>query len=175
VTVAGVAARRRAGVGLSVAVAAVVVLVDQLTKWWALETLDTRTIHVVWTLQLRLTRNSGMAFGQGEGLGPLVGVVALVVVVGLLIALRRPANRLAAVAVGLVIGGAAGNIVDRVARSGDDGFLSGAVVDFIDLQWWPVFNVADIGITVGAALLVLLGLLEGREERGGAAEEPPAA
>ena len=55
---------------------------------------------------------------------------------------------LSAVGIGLVIGGAIGNVLDRLFRAGD-GFLGGAVVDFIDLQWWPVFNVADMAITVG--------------------------
>ena len=62
-------------------------------------------------------------------------------------------------AVGLVLGGATGNIADRLLRS-DDGFLQGAVVDFIDLQWWPVFNVADAAVCVGAVLLVLTAARE---------------
>jgi signal peptidase II len=56
----------------------------------------------------------------------------------------------------MVLGGAAGNLADRLAR-GDDP-LHGAVVDFIDLQWWPVFNVADIGVVVGGLLLVVIGM-----------------
>ena len=55
---------------------------------------------------------------------------------------------------GLISGGALGNLLDRAFR-GDDGFLHGAVIDFIDLQWWPVFNVADACIVVGAILLVI--------------------
>ena len=57
-----------------------------------------------------------------------------------------------AVALGLVVGGAFGNLIDRASREGD-GFLGGGVVDFVDLQWWPVFNVADSAIVVGALLL----------------------
>jgi signal peptidase II len=76
----------------------------------------------------------------------------------LLGSLRRSGGWLAAVAVGAVVGGAIGNIADRVFRS-DDGFLQGAVIDFIDFQWWPVFNVADIGITVGGALLLVSATL----------------
>ncbi|MEY2569819.1 MAG: signal peptidase, partial [Acidimicrobiaceae bacterium] len=64
-------------------------------------------------------------------------------------------SRWGAVAVGLVLGGALGNLVDRVLRDGS-GFLGGAVVDFIDAQWWPVFNVADIAVSVGGVLLVLV-------------------
>ena len=58
------------------------------------------------------------------------------------------------IAVALVLGGALGNLADRAFRDGQ-GFLGGAVIDFIDLQWWPVFNVADAAITVGAATLAL--------------------
>jgi signal peptidase II len=61
--------------------------------------------------------------------------------------------------VGLVLGGAFGNLADRVFRDGS-GFLGGAVVDFIDLQWWPVFNVADAAVCVGAVLLVLTAARE---------------
>ncbi len=149
------AAQRSRRLGLSVVVAVGWVAVDQLTKWWALEQLADRTIDVVWTLRFNLAYNRGMAFGQGEGWGPVIGVVALVVVVTLLVSLRRGGGRLAAVGVGMVVGGALGNLADRAFRAGGDGFLHGAVVDFIDLQWWPVFNVADIGITVGAAILLL--------------------
>jgi len=61
-----------------------------------------------------------------------------------------------AVALGLVLGGAFGNLIDRLCR--DPGFLRGAVVDFIDLQWWPVFNVADASVVGGAVLLVCLSV-----------------
>ena len=138
-----------------VLVAPVVVLFDQVTKHWAVSTLDDgRIIELVWTLQLRLTFNTGMSFGLGEGLGQLVAPLAVLVVVGLLWTVGRIPTRLGQVAVGLIVGGAVGNIIDRAFRAGD-GFLGGRVVDFIDLQWWPVFNVADMGIVIGAMLLVL--------------------
>jgi len=133
------------------------VLIDQITKIWAVERLSGgRVIEVVGSLQFSLSYNSGMAFGRGQGLGPIIGVVALVVVVYLLIGLRNTGSRLGAISVGLVMGGAAGNVVDRLFR--DNGWLRGSVVDFIDLQWWPVFNIADIGVTVGGVLLVLSAL-----------------
>ncbi|MFM8528695.1 MAG: signal peptidase II, partial [Ilumatobacteraceae bacterium] len=69
------------------------------------------------------------------------------------VSLRREANRWSALGVGLIIGGAVGNLVDRVFRG--DGFLNGSVVDFIDFQWFPIFNVADMGINVGGAILVI--------------------
>ena len=78
-------------------------------------------------------------------------------VVYLLVGLRSESSRLSLVAVGMVMGGAAGNVADRLFRG--RGWLHGSVVDFIDLRWWPVFNVADIGVTVGGVLLVIGSLL----------------
>jgi len=138
-------------------VAAAVVATDQLTKWWAVQNLSTRTVDVVWTLRLNLTYNPGAAFSTFSGgrWGPLIGVLAFVIVGYLVWQGRTVASRWGAVAIGLIIGGALGNLIDRVAR-GDGGFLSGRVVDFIDLQWWPVFNVADMGVVVGGILLVVV-------------------
>ncbi len=152
----------RGHLGLSLAVAAVVLLVDQLTKWWAVEELTDGDIDVVWTLRFRLTFNSGMAFSQGRGLGPVIGVAALVVVVVLVLSVRKGTSVLGAIAVGLVIGGAAGNVADRLFRS-DDGLLQGKVVDFIDFQWWPVFNIADMGVVVGGILLVVVAWRSSKE------------
>jgi signal peptidase II len=141
-------------------IAAIVVVLDQITKHWALNTLADRDIEVFWTLQFNLAFNTGMAFSRGEGLGPVIAVVALVVVVFFLVRLGREGGRLAAVATGLIVGGAIGNIIDRAFRG--DGILDGAVVDFIDFQWFPIFNIADMGITIGGALLVLSSVLPGR-------------
>jgi signal peptidase II len=133
----------------------VVVLVDQLTKHWALNALaDGHVIELVWTLQFRLAFNTGMSFSLGSGLGRVIAPLALLVVVGLLWTARRIESSLGLVAIGLVSGGALGNLIDRAFRDGD-GLLGGAVVDFIDVQWWPVFNVADMGIVIGAVLLVI--------------------
>jgi signal peptidase II len=138
---------------LTFAVAGAVVVLDQLAKWWAVETLDDRNVDLVWTLRLNLSYNTGMAFGRGRGMGPIIGVLAMVIIVVLLLSLRRGSNRFVDVAMGMVLGGAAGNLVDRLVR--DPGWLRGAVIDFIDLQWFPIFNVADMGITIGGALLLL--------------------
>ena len=135
------------------AIAAVVVIVDQLTKRWALADLGDGNIDLVGSLRLNLAFNKGMAFSQGTGLGPIIGVVALLVIVGLLVSIGRSTSRIYPLAVGLIIGGAVGNLLDRLFRS--PGWLRGGVVDFIDLQWWPIFNVADIGVTVGGALLLV--------------------
>lgn len=128
--------------------------VDQLTKTWALNALDGPPVQVVWTLQFTLTYNSGASFGMGTGLGPWIAVAAMVVVGALVWTGRSVRSRIMAVALGMIAGGAAGNICDRLLR-GDAGLLHGSVVDFIDLQWWPVFNVADVGVVCGAILLVI--------------------
>lgn len=142
--------------------------VDQVTKQWALERLsDGRIVEVVGSLRFALTFNTGMAFsrGEGAGLGPLIAGLALGVVAWLLWS-GHSASVLGALASGLVAGGALGNLGDRAFRSGpygaEAGFLGGAVVDFIDLQWWPVFNVADSGVVVGAILLVVSSFREPR-------------
>jgi signal peptidase II len=138
---------------LPAGIVAAVVAADQLTKTMAERGLVDGPVHLVWTLRLNLSYNRGAAFGLGQHLGPVLVAVAVVVLVAVLAAGRSLAARpLALVAVGLLLGGAVGNLADRVVR--DNG---GAVIDFIDLQWWPVFNVADMAITAGAVLLVLVG------------------
>jgi signal peptidase II len=139
-----------------VAVAAVVVAVDQVTKTWA-EHEQVR--HLVGPLWIYPTLNRGAAFGLGGGVTPIIEMVVVLLVTGLIIFGRR-ASRVAtipvAVGLGLLVGGAIGNLADRVIR--DNG---GAVIDFIDAvrvghhDWWPVFNVADASIVVGAIVLVL--------------------
>ena len=149
---------------MPVAIAAGVVLVDQATKHWAVTTLSNgETIDVVWTLQFNLAFNNGMAFSQGRGFGPLIAVVATAVIVWLLISLRTESSRMSTIGMGLLIGGAAGNLIDRLFRG--DAWLRGAVVDFIDFQWFPIFNVADIAVNVGAGLLILNSVLASRRER----------
>lgn len=139
---------------LSLLIAAVIVGLDQLSKHWAVSQLnDGHTVHVLWTLQFNLAFNGGMAFGRGQGLGPIIGVIATIVVVGLVLSLRRSDGKMSIVAVGLIVGGAMGNIVDRLFRG--DAWLHGKVVDFIDFQWFPIFNIADICVNVGGGLLVL--------------------
>ena len=113
-----------------------------------------RTIDLVGSLRLSLTVNYGSAFSLANGRGPLISLLALVIVAVLLRSGRNATRPAMAVAIGLVLGGAIGNLLDRAFRAGD-GFLGGGVVDFVDLQWWPVFNVADAAIVVGAVLLFL--------------------
>ena len=141
-------------------VAAAVVVADQLSKWWAVDRLSRGPIKIVGPFRLALTQNSGGAFGLGSGFVPMVvlAVIALVVVV---FVVGRSIDRTAvAVALGLVLGGAVGNLLDRVFRS--PGFGRGSVIDFVDLRWWPVFNVADAAITCGCVLLVLISFSRSR-------------
>ena len=152
-----------------VAIASGVVLADQLTKHWAVTSLgEDRVIDVVWTLRFNLAFNNGMAFGQARGFGPVIAVVATLVIVYLLISLRDQTSRLSTVGMGILIGGAAGNLIDRLFRG--DAWLNGAVVDFIDFQWFPIFNIADIAVNVGAGLLILGSILAAREHRRAGAE-----
>ena len=149
---------------VSVTVAALVVLADQLSKTWAVRHLTGgRTVDVVGSLRFNLTWNTGTAFslGSGRNLGPFIALLALGVVAYLLWS-GQSSTKLGAVAAGMVAGGAIGNLLDRGLRSGpagaEAGFMGGAVVDFVDVQWWPVFNVADAAIVVGAILLVLVSM-----------------
>lgn len=137
-------------------VAAATLAIDQITKSAALAALSDGPIELVWTLRLRLSFNTGAAFGLGRGLGGLLVLAGVALVVLLIVAVRGVSTWTVGVGAGLVVGGAVGNLADRVFRSHD-----GAVVDFIDLQWWPVFNLADVAITTGAVVLVFLGSRSG--------------
>ncbi|MEO7428556.1 MAG: signal peptidase II [Acidimicrobiales bacterium] len=134
--------------------AATVIALDQLTKHWALAALQDGPIDLIGSLRLNLTFNDGAAFSIGAGRTRLISLVALAVVGFIVRYGLRADRRLVAVGVGVILGGALGNLLDRAVRSGD-GFLGGRVVDFIDLQWWPVFNVADMSLWVGIGLLVI--------------------
>ena len=138
---------RTSRIGLGAAL--VVLILDILTKGWAMSALsDGRDIHIFWTLHFALTHNEGMAFSTGTNVGPFIGMLAIVVIAILIFTLRKQSSVISLVATGCIIGGAIGNVLDRVFRG--SGFMGGAVVDFIDFRWWPVFNVADIGIVCGA-------------------------
>jgi signal peptidase II len=104
-----------------------------------------------------LIRNPGAAFSLATGMTWVLTLVALAVVIGIARFARRLRSRGWAIALGLVLGGALGNLVDRFFRG--PGPLQGHVVDFVSVGWFPVFNVADSAITVGGVLLVLLALL----------------
>jgi signal peptidase II len=147
-----VAARQltRAGV-----VALVVLVLDQVTKTWALRSLEEGVSrHVFSTLYFTLHYNYGMAFSQGTGIGRFIGLGAVILALLLVYGLRKQKSAFAVFCTALVVGGALGNIGDRLFRA-EDGLLSGAVIDFIDVKFWPIFNIADSAVVVGAILLVI--------------------
>jgi signal peptidase II len=138
------------------AVAAVVVAGDQLAKSWAIHHVPVAPPrHVIGSLNLALTFNSGAAFSVARGITPIVEAVVVALVVWLL-AMTRRASRTArpvvSAGLGLLLGGALGNLADRLFRHIPG--HPGAVIDFIQAAtWWPVFNVADASIVVGVIVV----------------------
>lgn len=152
------AARRRLLVLLSL-VCVLGYVADQVTKWLALENLsESEVVPLVdgW-LALRLLFNPGAAFSLGEGTTWLFTGVAVVVVVVIVRVSRRLGSRRWAVALGLLLSGALGNLTDRLLR--EPGFGRGHVIDFIAYRDWFVGNVADVWIVGAAAAIALLGLI----------------
>jgi signal peptidase II len=151
---AGTGAARSRPAGWVVAVVVGILVLDQCTKAWAVVRLDRGAIWLVGDdVGLRLSRNPGGAFSLFQGYTPLLAVVAIVFSVVLARAVTRTRHPLTLVGLALVLGGALGNLVDRLTRS--PGVLRGAVVDFVAVGSFPTFNVADAAITVGAVLLVV--------------------
>lgn len=148
--------------GIALAVAAAVVVVDQVTKAWALSVFDEGPTSLIGDfLVLRLVRNPGAAFNSLQGSGVLIAVIAIVVVLVLVRVSGSAEHRHEAIVFGLILGGAAGNLADRIFRA--DGFLNGAVIDWIDLWFIPTFNIADSSLTIGAVLAILVSFLPGRK------------
>jgi signal peptidase II len=142
-------------VGLAVAV----VVLDQASKAVVASTLRTRSIALLGGgVHLTYVRNTGAAFSLLPGGGLVFASIAIAVSAGIVLYYRRVAAGPALLRIGLslVLGGAIGNLIDRVRL--------GYVVDFIDLRWWPVFNVADSAIVVGVAALVLRSLVDTAHE-----------
>jgi signal peptidase II len=161
--------RRRVGVLLTVA--ALVYAADVISKVIVVATLtENQPVNVAGSLlRLDYLRNPGAAFSLGaDGYTVLFTLIAVAVIVAILRMARTLASAPWAVAIGLLLGGALGNLTDRLARS--PGPLRGWVVDFLQLPHWPVFNLADSAICCGGALIVLLTLLglhpDGHRERG---------
>lgn len=143
--------------------AAGVYAADRLTKLWAAHALRDHPIEVIrGVLTLQYTTNSGGAFSLGQGAPWLFAGVTIVVACLIVGVSFRRRSALSAVALGLVLGGALGNLTDRVVRGPG---LSGRVIDFVDLHVWPVFNVADASIVAGALLLAWAAVRADRAER----------
>lgn len=154
---------RRRSVGLFAAVAAGALLCDAVSKALVVAHLDyTRPERTLGgAVYLVRTTNSGAAFSLGTGATAALTVIALVVVAVILRTASRMRSSSWAVALGLVLGGALGNLVDRIFRA--PGVGRGRVVDWISLfsddgHVWPIFNLADSAIVVGAVLAALLAL-----------------
>lgn len=147
--------------------ALVVLLLDQLSKWWivAIVMQPPRVIEITPFFNLVLGWNRGISFGLFGGDGALnawvLPVLACAVVALVTYWLMRAQTRAIGISLGLIIGGAIGNIIDRLRL--------GAVVDFLDVHafgyHWPAFNVADSGITIGAALMIVSSLLGDNDTR----------
>lgn len=136
--------------------AAVIYVADLITKIAAVHYIDpSDPISVIGdTVTLTLIRNPGAAFSMATGMTWVLTLVAIGVVIGVIKIGRTLRSRWWALGLGLVLGGALGNLTDRLFRS--PGPLQGHVVDFVSVGWWPVFNVADSAIVCGAILLVAL-------------------
>ena len=144
--------------GLLGGVAASVLALDILTKYLVVEHLEHREpIRLLGgALLLSVSRNSGAAFSFAQGATVLFTVVAVVVVVVIVRTARKLGSVAWATSLGLLLGGALGNLLDRIFR--DPGPGRGAVVDWIDFRVWPVFNLADSAIVCGGLLAVLLSM-----------------
>jgi signal peptidase II len=149
--------RRRPVVALGIVGAAILVL-DIVTKHIAVATLSDRgPVKIIpGVLDLELTRNSGAAFSLANGATVILSLVALAVIAVVVMTARRLRSTGWATVLGALLGGALGNLVDRVFRA--PGPLRGHVVDFVYLHHWPIFNVADTAIVCGGVLAMVLSL-----------------
>jgi signal peptidase II len=143
---------------LLLAVAAVVLALDVVTKVLAVRLLTPgKSVSIIGdTVTWTLVRNSGAAFSMATGYTWVLTLIATGVVIGIIWMGRRLVSPWWAVGLGMILGGALGNLIDRFFRS--PGPLRGHVVDFFSVGWWPVFNVADPAVVGGAILLVGLSL-----------------
>ena len=137
---------------LAVVIGIVVAAIDQLSKTWAVNALvDGPIVVIPGALQFRLTFNTGASFSIFSNQGPILAVVAIGVIITIMVVLGDASRRLEAVALGLVLGGSLGNLIDRVLRG--DGLFDGGVVDFIDVGVFTN-NLADIALFIGVGLLL---------------------
>ena len=146
-------------------------MLDQLTKSWAVTALADGPKWVIGdTVEFELTRNGGSAFSRFQGITPILAVGAIIVTIVLVRVLRGTTDRVLVVGLTLVLGGALGNLMDRIFRA--PGFMRGHVVDFVAVGWWPVFNVADSCITIGGDPARRALVARARRPRANAMSEP---
>jgi signal peptidase II len=157
-------AQRPRRVALLAIIAASVVLLDLLTKLIAVATLAPGESPAILggLVYFSIIRNPGAAFSLATGMTWVLALIAIAVVVVIIRMAPRLRSTPWAVSLGLVLGGAIGNLIDRIFRS--PGFLRGHVVDFVSVfgpngQYFPIFNVADSAITIGGITVVITALL----------------
>jgi len=153
---AGVKPQRtaRSHIVLAYTVAGVIVAADMLTKRWAASSFrDGPQTIIPGVLTFRFTENPGAAFSMFQNAGPFLGVAAVIAVGFIGASLARPRPTHEVVAFGMIIGGAMGNLIDRIARG--EGFLDGKVIDWVQLPNFPTFNVADSSVSVAVAVLLI--------------------
>ena len=148
-------ARSRRGYALALALAAAVVVADQLSKWLIRAEADRLPFRLLAGLHLDLTYNSGVSFSRFAGHGSIVVVMVAAIAAGVAVALVFSPPRYRP-ALGVILGGAVGNLIDRLR-------FEGAVVDFIGFYGWPSFNIADAAIVVGTVFLALQVVVGRRE------------
>ena len=165
--------RNRRKLVLFGAVALVIVGLDQLTKYWAQQYLLPRRLSgedplalLGGFLKFTYTENTGAAFSIGTGITWLFTLIAIAVVVVIFRYARRLGSLWWALALGGLLGGSLGNLIDRMFRS--PGPFEGSVVDFIQLPYWAIFNIADMAVVIsgiGLAILLVRGVpLDGKPE-----------
>jgi len=135
--------------GWFLALALAIIGLDQLTKWVIRQALERGEAHaIIWPLKIVHVTNSGAAFGMFQGAGPLLVITSVVGMVAILVYLFNPgfAHPLMRLGLAFMLGGAVGNLIDRIAE--------GRVVDFVKVPNFPAFNVADSAITIGVFFLI---------------------
>lgn len=155
---------------IAAGIALAVLGVDQVTKAVAIERLEPgEPVNIVGeVLRFTLIRNPGAAFGMGSGFTVVLTVIAILALLAcVIVGLPRVRRSSEAVALGLLTGGIAGNLHDRLLR--EPGPLRGHVIDFFQLPNFAIFNVADIGITSAAGLIILLSFTHEKQRTAGAA------
>ncbi len=163
--------RRRRAILVIVLLSAVIIVADQLTKAWVRETIPLHTSYmpIAWLdrfVTLTHVENHGIAFGLLQGLGGLSAIIAVGLGVGIVWYVWRHPDLPPFMwwVFGLMLGGAVGNLIDRLTQDG-------VVTDFVDLRWWPVFNIADSCLVIGALLLAVYTLFFEGQERCGPATD----
>jgi signal peptidase II len=144
------AGSRRAKIWLLIAVAILVLAADQITKSLVVAKLSHHSVHLIGPLDLVLSYNTGVAFSLGAGFTLPIVIIVVCLLGAVIWFARGVVSWTGAVAFGLILGGAVGNLADRVFRG-----HHGAVVDFFYSGFWPTFNVADSCVVIGSALAAI--------------------